>query len=102
MSNMNNFDQALSGEIINTIPEESYAVAEFLGTRQGRSLARRTQGDVGAVHCRMALTATALEQVGRLTIAEGILNQVAPWGQARYKAIVDSFTAKAVEQITKF
>ena len=78
MSNMNNFDQALSGEIINTIPEESYAVAEFLGTRQGRSLARRTQGDVGAVHCRMALTATALEQVGRLTIAEGILNQVAP------------------------
>lgn len=102
MSNMNNFNQALSGEIINTIPEENYALAEWLSTRQGRIVAKRTQADVGIVHCRTALTATALEQVGRLSIAEGILTQVAPWGADRYRSIVNAYTQKAIEQITKF
>lgn len=102
MPNKHNFNQTFTGEVINTIPEESYAVAEWAGTRQGRALVKRTQSDIGTTHCRMALTATALEQVGRLSIAEGMLTQVAPWGQARYKAIVDSYTAKAIEQITKF
>lgn len=102
MSNTYNFNQAFSSEVIDTIPEENYALAEWLSTRQGRIVAKRTQADVGIVHCRTALTATALEQVGRLSIAEGILTQVAPWGADRYRSIVNAYTQKAIEQITKF
>lgn len=102
MSNTYNFNQAFSGEVIGTVPEENYAVTEWLSTKQGRVVAKRTQADVGIVHCRTALTATALEQVGRLSIAEGILTQVAPWGADRYRSIVNAYTQKAIEQITKF
>lgn len=97
-----NFSSALTGDVIGTIPEENYAIAEWAGTRQGRIVAKRTQTDMGTLHCRTALTATALEQVGKLTLAEGMLNQVAPWGADRYRAIVNAYTMRAVEQITKF
>lgn len=97
-----NFSSTLTGDVIGTIPEENYAIAEWAGTRQGRIVAKRTQMDMGTLHCRTALTATALEQVGKLTLAEGMLNQVAPWGADRYRSIVNAYTMRAVEQITKF
>lgn len=97
-----NFNSAFTGEVIGTMPEENYAIAEWTGTRQGRIVAKRTQADMGILHCRTALTATALEQVGRLSLAEGMLNQVAPWGADRYRSIVNAYAMRAVEQITKF
>lgn len=97
-----NFSKAFTSELIGAIPEEANAVSSWLNSRHGKAVVGHTKAEMGEAYCRMALTASALEQVGKLSMAEGILNQAAPWGQARYKSIVDSFTAKTVEQINNF
>ena len=60
----------------------------------GEALVARTREQA-----RAALTNEVLEVTGALTALESHLLQVAPLGEARYKAIVDSFVMGASNSI---
>jgi hypothetical protein len=51
---------------------------------------------------RALLTNTALQSVGALTALEQHLIQIAPLGEARYRAIVDAFTVGAASAISRY
>ena len=50
---------------------------------------------------RAALVSTALENTAALSAMEAHLNQVAPSGYRRYKAIVDAYAIGAITQIAR-
>lgn len=62
----------------------------------GEALVARTREQA-----RGALTNEVLETAGALTALEGHLNEIAPLGEARYKAIVDSFVLGAANAIAR-
>ena len=51
--------------------------------------------------CRASLSSTAMENVAALSAMEAYLNQVAPYGYRRYKAIVDAYALGAIAAIAK-
>jgi hypothetical protein len=51
---------------------------------------------------RAALTDEALHNAGALTALEEHLIKIAPLGQARYQAIVDSYALGAAEAVTRW
>lgn len=65
----------------------------------------RTVGEALVVRTREqargALTSEVLETAGALTALESHLIQIAPLGEARYKAIVDSFVMRAATSIAR-
>lgn len=52
-------------------------------------------------YCRAMLTKSAIEHIGALSTEEQYLLEVAPQGAARYKAIIDAYTKKAIKQIER-
>jgi hypothetical protein len=82
-------------------------VAPALGRREERRLAaglREAQrpGQVAAAKIEAAAFAThvALSHAGMLSATETRLLQLAPIGEARYKAIADAFAAYAAHEIS--
>jgi hypothetical protein len=59
---------------------------------------------VANVHeqCRALLTKTALDNLGALSALEAHLTVLAPYGQERYKQIVDAYTIGAAQKIWKW
>ena len=51
---------------------------------------------------RALLTNTALQNVGALTALEQHLIQIAPLGEARYRAVVDAFALGAAQAIARW
>ena len=62
----------------------------------GHALVARTREQA-----RAALANEVLEAAGSLSAFEGHLIQIAPLGEARYKAIVDAWTLGSVNAITR-
>lgn len=75
------------------------------GVRETRRELERTVGEALVARtreqARAALTGEVLEAAGALSALESHLIQIAPLGEARYKAIVDSFVLGAASSIAQ-
>ena len=74
----------------------------WLATRDSRQLSRRVDSSITHEHYRALLTQTALNNIAALSTLEARLCEVAPYGEARYKAIVDSYTLSAAKKIVRW
>lgn len=100
--NVDDIYETLTGDVIDTEPQTNYGLSNILATRQGKLMLRNAQLAGAHDYCCAAFANTALKHVGALGIMEARLNQLAPQGQARYAAIVNSYTQAVIRTMDRF
>lgn len=96
------FGGVFSGDVIDMLPDKKRGISNWLTTRQGNAIAQRARLEIGHDTCRLAYTASVLQHVGMLTMAEEQFTHLAPRGAERYRSIVDSYTRAAIRSIEHF